>query len=66
MTRRDSLLIGLVVDSATGGRYKLSPEQVAGHMCTRPANAVTREGMYVRVVMAAEPSWEKVGQMRME
>ena len=59
-------IIGLVVDAASGGLYKLSPEQVAGQMGKRTANAVTREGLYVRVVMAADPSWEKVGQMRIE
>ena len=30
------------------------------------ANAIRREGMNVRVVMAADPRWEKVGQMLME
>ena len=59
-------LNGLVVDAATGGLYKLSPEQVAGQMGKSSASAVTREGLYVRVVMAADPSSEKVGQMRME
>ena len=59
-------IIGLVDDAATGGLYTLSPEQVAGQLGKSSANAVTREGLYVRVVMAADPSWEKVGQMRME
>ena len=64
--QRNSFPSGLVVDAATGGLYKLSPDQVAGQMGKSSANAVTREGLYVRVVMAADPSWEKVGQMRME
>ena len=59
-------IIGLVVDAASGGLYELSPEQVAGQMGKSSANAVTREGLYVRVVMTADPSWEKVRQMLME
>jgi hypothetical protein len=55
-----------MVDAASGGLYKLTPEQVAGELGKRSANAVTREGLYVRVVMAADPRWEKVGQLRME
>ena len=66
MTQRHSLAIGLVVDAETGGLYEPSPEQMAGQMSTRKANAVTREGLYVRVVMAANPSWEKVGRLQME
>ena len=66
VTRRNSLPSGLVVDAATGGLCELSPEQVAGQMGKSSANAVTREGLYVRVAMTADPSWEKVGQMRME
>ena len=30
------------------------------------ANTVTREGLYVRVMVAADPRWEMVGQLRME
>jgi hypothetical protein len=56
----------LVVDAAAGGRYELIPEQVACRMGKSSANAVTREGLYVRVVMAAHPKLEKVRQMRME
>jgi hypothetical protein len=33
----------------------LSPEQVAGQIGKRTANAVTREGLYARVVMKADP-----------
>ncbi len=63
---RDSLAIGLVVDAATGGLCKLSPEQVADRMGTSSANAVTREELYVRVVMAMDAKLQKVRQMRME
>ncbi len=59
-------MIGLVVDAASSGLHELSPEQVAGQMSKSSANAVTREGLYVRVVMTADPSWKKVGLMRIE
>ncbi len=55
VTRRDSFPSGLIVESATGGRYELMPEQVAGQMSKSSANAITREALYVRVVMAADP-----------
>jgi hypothetical protein len=55
-------LIGLAVDAISGGLYKLRPEQVTGTLAT----AEVRSGqgtIYVAVVLAPDPSWEKVGQL---
>ena len=67
-------LVGLVVDASTGGMYKLTPEQVFGQM-SQPTQAgekrtgdagFTQEGIYVSVVLRANPNWQKVGQMERE
>lgn len=55
-------LIGLVVDAISGGLYKLRPEQVTGTLAT--ADVRSEQGaLYVAVVLAPDPSWEKVGQL---
>jgi Cu/Ag efflux pump CusA len=37
-------LIGLAVDAASGGIYKLTPEQVTGSLQTTHASSLTQEG----------------------
>lgn len=55
-------LIGLAVDAISGGLYKLRPEQVTGTLAT--ADVRSEQGvLYVAVVLAPDPSWEKVGQL---
>lgn len=55
-------LIGLAVDAISGGLYKLRPEQVTGTLST--ADVRSDQGtIYVAVVLAPDPSWEKVGQL---
>ena len=55
-------LIGLAVDAISGGLYKLRPEQVTGALAT--ADVHSDQGtIYVAVVLAPDPSWEKVGQL---
>ena len=58
-------LIGLAVDAISGGLYKLTPEQIAGGMTTQTANATT-DGLYVAVVLRADPTWQKIGQLDRE
>ncbi|HEX6746211.1 MAG TPA: PEGA domain-containing protein [Longimicrobium sp.] len=53
-------LPGLAVDAITGGLYKLTPEDVQGTLATRTA---MNDVMTVRVVLSADPSWEKIGQL---
>ena len=58
-------LVGLAVDAISGGLYKISPEQVQATMEKQGAS-VTRDGMYVLVVMQPDPTWQKVAQMERE
>ena len=55
-------LIGLAVDAIRGGLYKLRPEQVTGTLATADVRS-EQGGLYVAVVLAPDPSWEKVGQL---
>jgi hypothetical protein len=57
-------LIGLAVDAIDGGLYNLTPNQVSGQLLADTAEVVlTGDGMYVAVVLAPQPGWEKVGQL---
>lgn len=58
-------LIGLAVDAMSGGLYKLTPEQIAGTMLTATA-ALTPDGLYIAVVLQAEPEWQKIGELDRE
>lgn len=57
-------LVGLGVDAATGGLYKLTPETIAANMTTQTAVVDGRQTIQVAVVMFPDPSWEKIGQLR--
>jgi hypothetical protein len=57
-------LIGLAVDAISGGLYNLTPEQVSGQLLAGTAGIVpNRDGIYVAVVLAPQPGWQKVGQL---
>lgn len=57
-------LIGLAVDAIDGGLYNLTPEQISGQMLVTNARVVpSKDGIYVAVVLAAQPEWQKVGQL---
>ena len=58
-------IIGLVVDASAGGMYKLSPEQLNAELRSQNADiAQSDEGLYIAVVLEAEPEWEKVGSLK--
>lgn len=57
-------LIGLVVDASAGGMYKLTPEQIDAEMRSAQAEALSNDdGLYIAVVLEADPSWEKIGSL---
>ena len=63
-------LVGLAVDAMSGGLYTLNPAQVSGQMtqgaATRggpPMPALDRDGVYIAVVLHADPSWQQVGSL---
>ncbi|MCX6832967.1 MAG: PEGA domain-containing protein [candidate division Zixibacteria bacterium] len=58
-------LIGLAVDAITGGLYKLNPEQVEGALATKAKTDIgTDDKLYIAVVLKPDPSWEKIGNLR--
>ena len=52
--------LNAIADAITGGLYRLTPEDVQGTLTTRTAMS---DVMMVRVVLSADPSWEKIGQL---
>ncbi|MBD0319054.1 MAG: PEGA domain-containing protein [Gemmatimonadetes bacterium] len=54
---------GLVIDAITGSMYKLSPDSINGELGQASAMTGPRDQIMVRVVLAADPSWEKIGQL---
>jgi uncharacterized protein YceK len=58
-------LIGLGVDAASGGMYKLSPEQVTGTFAVeRTAEIVREDDLYIDIATKPQAGWERIGQMR--
>jgi uncharacterized protein YceK len=56
--------IGLIVDHATGGIYRLTPEQLdtqfkGGQLASKKQHGV----LYLSVVMEADPNWEQIGTL---
>lgn len=59
-------LIGLVVDATAGGMYKLTPEQINAEMRSGQADALsTDDGLFIAIVLEADPSWEKIGSLEL-
>jgi hypothetical protein len=58
-------LIGLVIDATAGGMYKLTPEQINSELRSSQSEALsTDDGLYIAVVLQADPSWEKIGSLK--
>ena len=57
-------LIGLIVDAASGGMYKLTPDQV--HAELRKGDVYIQKGnnIYIAVVMKVDPTWVKIGTLQ--
>lgn len=56
-------VIGLVVDLATGGIYRLTPEQISAHLMATNGNSMTTSDGYIAVTLQPHPSWKKIGQL---
>ncbi|MFL5382556.1 MAG: PEGA domain-containing protein [Longimicrobiaceae bacterium] len=54
---------GLAVDAITGSMYKLSPEEVNATLAQGGTAMRTGDTLIVRVVLSADPSWQKIGQL---
>jgi hypothetical protein len=59
-------VVGVVVDASTGAMYRLTPGSVDANMETRTAVVDGKRTIQVAIVMRADPSWEKIGQLRAE
>lgn len=57
-------LVGVVIDVVSGGVYKLTPDQMCVHLeeTGQSTDFYAKDG-YVGIVMKADPSWEKIGQL---
>lgn len=53
-------VIGLAVDAISGGLYRLTPDQIQAEM---RAFTCGPQDSYIGVVLKADPSWEKIGQL---
>jgi hypothetical protein len=58
------VIMGLVVDAATGGMYKLTPEQISAELKNTTVLLQKGDQIYIIVVMSADPSWEKIGSLQ--
>ncbi|HWV57450.1 MAG TPA: PEGA domain-containing protein [Longimicrobiales bacterium] len=56
-------LIGLVIDAASGGIYKLSPEQIAAALNRNVTVEQGSDMIFIGVVMEADSSWTKIGEL---
>ena len=57
-------LIGLVIDTVSGGLYTLTPDQISAEMKRAGASArLQPDTLYVAVVMQPRPEWKKIGQL---
>jgi len=58
-------LIGLVIDAAGGGMYKLTPDQVQAELRNQTTQVGSvNDGIFLSVVLSPKSEWEKVGQLR--
>jgi len=63
-------LIGLAVDAMSGGLYNLSPNQISGQLSggvipqgKPPTAMITKDGIFITVVMHADPTWKRIGSL---
>lgn len=68
-------LPGLIIDAATGGLYDLSPDQVQATLGPKSSESESgaglslgtgKDALVIRVVLVADPSWKKIGQLERE
>src|SRR5699024_1078949 len=60
-------LIRLAIDAINGGMYKLTPEQLQADLKEEKKSTAfiqQEDQLYLKVVLAVDPSWEKVGTLK--
>ena len=63
-------LVGLAVDAMSGGLYNLTPNQISGQLSggvipqgKPPTAMITKDGIFITVVMHADPAWKRIGSL---
>jgi uncharacterized protein YceK len=57
-------IIGIAIDAAAGGMYKLSPDRIEADFRSGAAVFESDEdGLFITVVLGADPAWEKIGEL---
>lgn len=56
-------LLGIIIDSATGSMYKLSPDQVIATLGKETAISKNDNNIFIAVTLNPDPSWEKIGEL---
>ncbi|MCC5906951.1 MAG: hypothetical protein JJU13_12125 [Balneolaceae bacterium] len=57
-------IIGIAIDAAAGGMYKLSPERIDADFSSGASVLDNGEdGLFITVVLEPDPSWEKIGEL---
>ena len=56
-------IVGLAVDAISGSLYKLSPAQVSATMVKTSTSSTSEDGLFVMVVLKADSTWEKIGEL---
>ncbi len=58
-------LPGLCIDAVSGAIFKLTPDQVNANLQRSDINVSTDKNLsYISIVMKADPSWQKIGQLK--
>ncbi len=58
-------IIGIIIDASSGAMYRLTPDQIEAQL----ANGVVmnrKNDTYIGVVMTADASWEKIGNLEVK
>lgn len=57
-------VIGVVIDIASGGIYRLTPDQINAELVTTTYRR-SRECSYIGIAMEPKADWEKIGQLKL-
>ena len=58
-------LIGLAVDAISGGLYEINQNQILAQLAQTHSSATfNRDGLYVVLVTAPDPSWERIAMLQ--
>lgn len=59
-------VIGIAIDAGNGAMYKLNPDQIIAQLKSEGSNSgriENNDDLHIAVVLKADPSWEKIGEL---